>query len=155
MEKNILKNAFFGYSKNSVCEYIAKVNGEFSERLTAAAEDAKKEREALNAKISELEKELDSYRKLHGDISAALLEAQKHAAELKEESEAENKKLREQNAEKREAENKRIECYKAQIDEIRRGLSLLAADTDSKLSEYLKKMNGIEREYGGKDGTDL
>ena len=35
MDKEILKTAMFGYSKISVCQYIATMNEEFNDKLMA------------------------------------------------------------------------------------------------------------------------
>ena len=42
MEKKTFKTSLFGYSKTSVCEYIAQINEEFSQRLMDVSEENKK-----------------------------------------------------------------------------------------------------------------
>ena len=147
MEKPTLKSAFFGYSKTSVCEYIARISEEFSKKLMELNADHKKEREELNARIATLEQELAEYRRAHANISATLLEAQEHAEELKTQAEAENQRLRAENAERNAAQQKRMEAYKAEVNELRIGLSLFAEETDLKLQTHLNKMEEIRSKY--------
>lgn len=151
MDNNILKKSFFGYSKTSVCEYIAQVNREFSERIMNTADEAKKERDELNAKIASLENELNKYKKIHADITNALMEAQQHSDDLKEKAELEDRKRREENAEKRDRENKRIMEYKAKIDELRRGLASFAAAADKELESYTSDIETLKKEYSGEE----
>ena len=153
MDNISLKSAFFGFSKTSVCEYIAQINQEFHEKLFAAAEESKKERETLKEKIDVLEKELSQYKKVHGDISNALLEAQQHAAELKAETEKENERIRSENARKCEEQTRRLESYRAEIDILRQGLACFAAETYAALKEQPEKMKVLQDVYVTEEGT--
>ena len=57
MVKEILKSGFFGYSKSSVCEYIARMNEEFSQRLTAKDNENTSREAELRAQIASLREE--------------------------------------------------------------------------------------------------
>lgn len=155
MDNQILKSALFGYSKTSVCEYIAQVNAEFSEKLTAAAEESRKERDQLNAKIYALEIELAEYKKNHSDISAALLKAQQHAAEVRNQAEIESRTILEENRKKCSEQLRRIENYKLAMEDFRRQLSLFASDTDEKLDVYFDKLAEFENKYRTEEGKVL
>ena len=93
MDKGIIKSAFFGYSKTSVCEYIASKNEEFSRQLIELEKEHKKEKDELKGKIEAAEKEFAEYKKAHGEIANALLEAQQYAASLKQKAVEENECL--------------------------------------------------------------
>ena len=75
MDKGIIKSAFFGYSKTSVCEYIADMNEKFSHQILELENEHRKEKEELKGRLEATEKELNEYKKAHGDIANALLEA--------------------------------------------------------------------------------
>lgn len=74
MEKKLLKSALFGYSKTSVCEYIAAVNEEFSQKLMESAEEHKKEKEEWKERTAALEQELAEYKKVHQDVATIINE---------------------------------------------------------------------------------
>ena len=76
MEKRLLKTTLFGFSKTDVCEYIAKVNADFSKKLLTLSEEHKTEKDALTQKIADLEAELAKYKKVYADISADQAEMQ-------------------------------------------------------------------------------
>ena len=57
MDKEILKSTLFGYSKISVCQYIATMNEEFNAKLMAEEASFREERTNLQKKIDELEME--------------------------------------------------------------------------------------------------
>lgn len=94
MDYRFLKTSLFGYSKSRVCEYIAYMNAQFSERLMAVTEENKQERNALLEKIASLEKELSEYKRTHGEIASAILDAKEYGAELKRKAEKETAQMR-------------------------------------------------------------
>lgn len=147
MNKEIIGSAFFGYSKTSVCEYIASMNEEFSRQLMELENENKKEKAELKARINTLEKELNEKKKSHGEIADALLDAQQYAAIIKQKAEAENKKLIAENQKLQKEQSERLELYKAAIDKLRKELAVFSADTDKKLLEYCGQAEDIEKEF--------
>lgn len=147
MDKGIIKSAFFGYSKTSVCEYIAAVNEEFSRQLFELEKEKKKEREELKGKLEATEKELNEYKKAHGDIANALLEAQQHAASLKQKAEAENERLVAESQSRHQEQTERLALYAAAIDRLRSELSVFTADTDRRLADYYEQAADIAKEF--------
>lgn len=146
METKLLKNALFGFSKTSVCEYIATANEEFSKKMLLALDEHEKEKAALNEKIALLEAELEEFRKAQSDISAALLDAQRYAAQLRQQADEEDQRVRTEQAEQRAAQILRLESYKSSIDELRRDLSVFADSADHKLEAFLKKAHQLEQD---------
>ncbi|MGN0494081.1 MAG: DivIVA domain-containing protein [Acutalibacteraceae bacterium] len=147
MDKGIIKSAFFGYSKTSVCEYISSINAEFSRQLLELEKEHKKEKEELKAKLDAAEKELFEYKKAHGDIANALLEAQQYSASLKQKAADENERLVAENQRLHKEQSERLALYAASIDKLRSELSVFTADTDSKLAEYYERATDIAKEF--------
>ena len=94
MDKEILKTALFGYSKISVCRYIATMNEEFNAKLMAETESFREERTRLHKKIDDLEAELATYKQTANDIGEALLDAHRHADQIRQQAEADAAQLR-------------------------------------------------------------
>ena len=147
MDKGITKSAFFGYSKTSVCEYIASKNEEFSRQLIELEKEHKKEKDELKGKIEAAEKELAEYKKAHGEIANALLEAQQYAASLKQKAVEENERLIAENQRLHKEQSDRLALYAAAVDRIRSDLSVFTADTDKRLAEYCSQAENIEKEF--------
>lgn len=147
MDKGIIKSAFFGYSKTSVCEYIADMNEKFSHQILELESEHRKEKEELKGRLEATEKELDEYKKLHGDIANALLEAQKYAASLKQNAEEENARLTAENERLNKEQSERLALYAAAVDNLRSELSVFTADTDEKLAAYYNKAEDIAKEF--------
>lgn len=147
MDMGIIKSAFFGYSKTSVCEYIASMNEEFSRQLLELEKENKKEREELKGRLEATEKELDEYKKAHGDIANALLEAKQYAASLKQKAEEENERLVAENKRLHKEQSERLALYAAAVDRIRSDLSVFTADTDKRLADYCSQAENIEKEF--------
>ena len=93
MDKEILKTALFGYSKISVCQYIATMNEEFNAKLMAETESFREERTSLHKKIDDLEAELATYKQTANDIGEALLDAHRHADQIRQQAEADAAQL--------------------------------------------------------------
>lgn len=147
MERKLLKSAFFGYSKTSVCKYIAAVNEEFSQKLLELSEEHKREKTEWMEKTKALENELNEYKKVHQDVTTALLEAQQHASALKQKAEAEDSRFRAEADRKHQLETERLTAYVTAINELRDMLSAFSAQTDEKLLAYLHQGTSILKEF--------
>ena len=93
MDKKILKSALFGYSKISVCQYIATMNEEFNAKLMAEADSFREERSRLQKKIDDLEAELSVHKQNACDVGTMLLEAGQYAEQLRQQAQAEAAEL--------------------------------------------------------------
>ena len=96
MDKEILKSTLFGYSKISVCQYIAKMNEEFNAKLMAEADSFREERSRLQKKIDDLEAELAAHKQNACDVGTMLLEAGQYAEQLRQQAREETTQLRRQ-----------------------------------------------------------
>ena len=96
MDKDILKSALFGYSKISVCQYIATMNEEFNAKLMAEAASFREERTKLQKKIDDLELELVAHKQNACDVGTMMLEAGQYAEQLRQQAQEEVAQLRQQ-----------------------------------------------------------
>ena len=96
MDKDVIKSALFGYSKISVCQYIATMNEEFNAKLMAEAASFREERTKLQKKIDDLELELVAHKQNACDVGTMLLEAGQYAEQLRQQAQGEVAELRQQ-----------------------------------------------------------
>ena len=87
MDKDVIKSALFGYSKISVCQYIATMNEEFNAKLMAEAASFREERTKLQKKIDDLELELVAHKQNACDVGTMMLEAGQYAEQLRQQEE--------------------------------------------------------------------
>lgn len=96
MNKDILKGALFGYSKISVCQYIATMNEEFNAMLIAETNSFREERSRLQNKIADLEVELATHKQNVCDIGNMMMEAGQYAEQLRQQALEEAEQIRQQ-----------------------------------------------------------
>ena len=99
MDKDVIKSALFGYSKISVCQYIATMNEEFNAKLMAEAASFREERTKLQKKIDDLELELVAHKQNACDVGTMMLEAGQYAEQLRQQAQEEVAQLRQQTQE--------------------------------------------------------
>jgi cell division septum initiation protein DivIVA len=118
MDKKILKSALFGYSKISVCQYIATMNEEFNAKLMAEADSFREERSRLQKKIDDLEAELATHKQNACDVGTVLLEAGQYAKQIRQQAQVEVKQTQEEAAALLEqAQEEAAECLKQAQEE--------------------------------------
>lgn len=78
-----LKKSFYGYSKESVYEYIAELNEEFSERVLKNDAEHNARIKSLEETINQLKNENLELKRRESAITSALIEAQQYAKALK------------------------------------------------------------------------
>lgn len=144
MDTKTLKSGFFGYSKTSVYEYIAKMNEEFSQKLIDAMAENEQTQKELREKLTQLEKENLQLRNAQNDVAAILLDAKGFAAELNAKAEAEDRKMRADNIACRNAELSRIRSYSQNIDAIRRDIRKLLETMDAELTKEDQQLSALE-----------
>ena len=96
MDKDVMKSALFGYSKISVCQYIATMNEEFNAKLMAEAASFREERTKLQKKIDDLELELVAHKQNACEVGTMMLEAGQYAEQLRQQAQEEVAQLRQQ-----------------------------------------------------------
>lgn len=143
MEKGILKDSLFGYSKSEVCAYIARMNEEFSQRLLVKDEEYAAKEAELREQIIQLQEENKRLAERQEEISDALLDAKLYASQLKAKAEAENQMRRAENAARNAEEYRRIQSVAANIDSIREVFRSMIEKMDLEVKEYQKYCDEI------------
>jgi len=133
MDKEILKSALFGYSKISVCQYIATMNEEFNAKLMAEADSFREERSRLQKKIDDLEAELSVHKQNACDVGTMLLEAGQYAEQLRQQAQEEAALLRHQ------AQGEAAELLRQAQEEAEQLRSQAKNETDQFLLEIKEK----------------
>ena len=152
MKNKLLRTRLFGFSKTDVCEYVTRVNDEFNEKLALVNSEHQSEKKDLEAKITSLTEEIDRYKQTNADIARALFDAQKYAAELKAQSDAEYQKAMEEIAELKDAETLKLTEYRGKIEETRKSIAVLLAEINGKLSEAELQTSDLISQYNSEDG---
>ena len=158
MDKEILKGALFGYSKLSVCQYIAAMNEAFHAKLLEEAEAFREERLALQKKIDELETELAAQKKNACDVGSVLLEAGQYAEQLRRQAQEEAEQLRSQTKNetdqlllemkaKVQIQTKKIALYTGAIGKLREDMAVLANRTDDALNAFAEQFLSLRQEF--------
>ena len=169
MDKEILKSALFGYSKISVCQYIATMNEEFNAKLMAEADSFREERSMLQKKIDDLEAELAAHKQNACDVGTMLLEAGQYAEQLRQQAQAEAAELIQQAREEAEqlrsqtknetdqflleiktkgqAQTQKLALYTGAIAKIREDMAILANRTDDALNTFAEHFLSLRQDF--------
>lgn len=145
--KEILKSSLFGYSKKSVCEYIAGMNEEFSQKLLEKDLECKNMVQELKSQIEELKKENEQLQTGRQEVAGALIDAKNFAAELKERAEAEDQARRIKNEEYQRAEFQRIQRLSGSVDALHGTLQAMLGKMDAELEAYKENCQTLQREF--------
>ena len=155
MREKLLKTTLFGFSKTEVCEYIARVNKEFSDKMAALADEHTKEKNELLEKIAGLNEELYQNKQANGDIAQALFDAQKYAAELKAKAEGEYKAATEELAAFKEAETEKLNTYRGRIETVRKEIAMLLSEINGEITAAETKTEDLVAEYNSEEGISV
>ena len=169
MNKEILKSALFGYSKISVCQYIATMNEEFNATLMAEADSFREERSRMQKKIADLEAELAVCKQNTCDVGAMLMEAGQYAEQLRQQAQEEAAEiLRQANEEaeqlrsqatnemdqflleikaKSQDQTQKLELYTEAIARLREDMAILADRTDDALNAFVAQSLNLRQDF--------
>lgn len=169
MDKKILKSALFGYSKISVCQYIATMNEEFNAKLMAEADSFREEHSRQQKKIDDLEAELAVHKQNACDVGTMLLEAGQYAEQLRQQAQAEAAELLRQAQEEAEqlrsqtknetdqflleiktkgqAQTQKLALYTGAIAKIREDMAILANRTDDALNTFAEHFLSLRQDF--------
>ena len=169
MDKEILKSALFGYSKISVCQYIATMNEEFNAKLMAEADSFREEHSRQQKKIDNLEAELAVHKQNACDVGTMLLEAGQYAEQLRQQAQAEAAELLRQAQEEAEqlrsqtkneadqflleiktkgqAQTQKLALYTGAIAKIREDMAILANRTDDALNTFAEHFLSLRQDF--------
>lgn len=146
MDKKAFKNSFWGCSKTSVCEYIARINEEFSRKFLSTIAEHEQIQKELREKIAQVEKENEQLRSRQNEMTAILLDAKSFAAELNDKAKAENNRITAENTKRHMAELERIRSYGKRIDSIRDEIGNLLQIIDAELAQNRDRISVLENE---------
>ena len=152
MDITMLKSGFWGYKKDKVCEYIANLNGEFSDKLMETVKNYDHQIQELNTKIAKLEAENLSLLTERNNITQILGDATDFANDLKAKAEKEDKAFREENEARNKEQQRRIESFQEDIDQIRNTLHNMLRSIDKELTEKQESLSAIDhllKEHSG------
>ena len=169
MDKEILKSALFGYSKISVCQYIAAMNEEFNAKLMAEADSFREEHSRQQKKIDNLEAELAVHKQNACDVGTMLLEAGQYAEQLRQQAREEAAELLRQAQEEAEqlrsqtknetdqflleiktkghAQTQKLALYTGAIAKIREDMAILANRTDDALNTFVEHFLSLRQDF--------
>lgn len=140
MFKN-LKFGLFGYSRVSVCSYIAALNEDFSAKILEANEEHRQRVLHLEEKIKKLEEENQILSEQKLAVAQALIDARIYAQQLRDDAEHEHEMEVEKNQEKFASAEKRIDNVNEEISNLQRQLSLTIERMRSDLQSAKLRFN--------------
>lgn len=152
MQKKLLRTSLFGFSKTDVCDYIARVNGEFNSKIDLITAEHTKERNELTAQIAALNEEINKYKQANADIAQALFDAQQYATELKAKADGEYKEAQDELLALKEAETDKLNTYREKIENVRKEIVSVLSDIDDKLAAQTGKTEDLISEYNSEEG---
>ena len=152
MHKKLLKTTLFGFSKTEVCEYIARVNNEFNDKIDVLNSTHMEERNELLAKIADLEEELNKYRQANSDIAQALFDAQQYAAELRANADKEYQTATNELRALKDAETGKLNGYRNRIEGIRKEIVSFLTEISGKMADAEAETENLAAEYSSEEG---
>lgn len=159
MEITDLKKVFFGYSKNSVYQYIVTLNDEFSKKIVEKEEKneellnhLRKKNEMLEQELKQVRMENEAYRKQYFAISDSLIDAQNYAAKLKEETKQQEEQLRKKMNDEMESQNEKLKLHRQEIEQLRANVRMILERMDQELSKSQEQAEEIvENSFNGEE----
>ena len=162
MQLNELKKGFWGYKKESVYRYIVAIEESTSEKL--AEKDAKLTQleEQSQKKILELEATVDALREENAALKehqvmafSTLMEAQRHAQFLKEESAGRERKAQEELDAAVERQARRLEEYAEKIRQLQKAIQGLLAEFGGKVDDMEESLAVLQSQAPAHVGISL
>lgn len=132
----LFQTSLLGYSKKSVCAYIAEMNEEFSKKLLEKDMARKDAVQTLQEQLEQLKRENEQLRAERREVAGALIDAKAFAAGLIERAEEENRAQCAKNKALCQAELRRLQAMAADIDALRAAFCATLRDMDAELEQY-------------------
>jgi cell division septum initiation protein DivIVA len=148
-----LRKSLFGYSKESVYQYISYLNQEFSQKLVEKDRESNYLIKELQERNAALEKEMESiraendiYKKMQSSISESIISAKNYEKEIKDAAVLENKKIRETINEEKQKQEMQLKNYIETIDAYRVSLVHILKEFETSLKNISEEGHGILKE---------
>lgn len=132
----LFQTGLFGYSKKSVCAYIAEINEEFSQKLLEKDMACKDTVQTLREQLEQLKQENEQLRAGRQEVAGALIDAKTFAADLMARAEAENREQCAKNEALCQAELRRLQAMASDIDTLRTAFCATLRDMDAEMEQY-------------------
>lgn len=146
MKISDLKKGLWGYQRESVYQYIAALNEEFSQKLLEKEEEHKSVIQELREKNAVMENELETmrmenneYRKLRFSVSDSILDAQNFAARMKDETQRTQQDLRNQMEAHLARKRTQLEERIVEMDEFQKALRTMIENIDASIENHVKR----------------
>ncbi len=138
MRMDELKQGFWGYKKESVYHYIVSMEERTSQKLAEKDEKLCKLEDQSLRRITELEaslesarEEIDRLRENQASVFARLLEAQRQAERLKDESDRREQKAQEDLKTAVQQQTQKLDVYSAKVRQLREAIRNMLREFDS------------------------
>lgn len=142
--KELLKSGLFGYTKLSVCEYIAAAAEDFSGRLLASDKAHSAEMSEMKERIKVLEEENKRLREGHENVTAVMLRAKAAADSIVKTANPDGAAvLRQADSALRQEEIARLAALSRNFNTLRDSLRDVADRVDSFLAETAAEINAM------------
>ena len=148
-----LRKSLFGYSKESVYQYISYLNQEFSQKLVEKDRESNYLIKELQERNAALEKEMESiraendiYKKMQSSISESIISAKNYEKEIKDAAVLENKKNRETINEEKQKQEMQLKNYIETIDAYRVSLVHILKEFETSLKNISEEGHSILKE---------
>ena len=141
---SLFKIKLFGYEKASVNNYISKLNEEFSHKLLANDKEHKMTMETLPAENNRLKEENAKLLAAKQEIADALICAHDYAADVRQQTETEEKVKREQNTARQMAEFRRIQNIAVHIQNLHEEFQSVVGKMDEELETYKVECSNLQ-----------
>ena len=148
-----LRKSLFGYSKESVYQYISYLNQEFSQKLVEKDRESNYLIKELQERNAALEKEMESiraendiYKKMQSSISESIISAKNYEKEIKAAAVLENKKIRETINEEKQKQEMQLKNYIETIDAYRVSLVHILKEFETSLKNISEEGHSILKE---------
>lgn len=148
MNLDIKKN-IWGYSEEEVQQYITKLNEEHEKKLSEKEERIQE----LENEVDKLQIENEEYKKQQMEVSAAIINAQNYAEQLKKETREKEEQERQKVDETISNQKRRLEIHIREVESLRRRVKAILESMDTELhhtqnkAETLAKMDIAEEIY--------
>lgn len=151
MQLDELRKGFWGYKKESVYRYVVAIEESTSEKL--AEKDAKLAQleEQSQKKILDLEAAVEALREENAALKehqvmafSTLLEAQRHAQFLKEESASRERKAQEELDAAVERQARRLEEYSEKIRQLQKAIQGLLAEFGGRVEDMEESLAALQ-----------
>ena len=156
MRMDELKKGFWGYKKEGVYRCIVALEEESSQKLAEKEARLVQLEAQSQSRIAELERTLEALREENVSLKAnqaavfsTLLEAQRHAERLREESSRREQRAQEELRLQVQRQTQKLDTYAAKVQQLRDMLHDMLADFDGRAEEAVQALAALQEQAPG------